>query len=238
MYAIFDHLTAIVIGTILLMTIFILQMRQSQSAVDETIHSSVWEHVHEAVEIVRNDTANLMNEDQATKDFPSGLVPIVAVDTTASGGLTQRFLFPARVRDTVGDTLVPAQVGYRLVPHLNLSSSPVDTFTVRMNGEDRPLFRLQRAVLKVTDMTGLPSAVPDPSLYQDITANLLVDFEIGLIGSALEPRRSGSAPDGFSAVRIAATGGLDRLDAISSEQANTRETNGVRITATARPVNL
>lgn len=236
MYAIFDHLTAIVIGALLLMTLFILQMRQQQTSVDETIHSSVWEHVHEAVEVIRNDTANLMNDEQATAAFPPTAPPLLEVDTTAVGGLTRRFLFPARVRDTDSDPLEPAQVGYRIVAQMDASgTSPI---TVRLNGADRPVYKLQRAVLKTADMTGLSSAEPDPGDYQDITANLLVDFEIGLVGSAIEPQRSGVAPSGFSAVRIAATGALDRLEDLSSEQANTRETNGVRITATARPVNL
>jgi hypothetical protein len=235
---ILDNLLAIVVGTVLLMTLLILQVRQRQSAVDETIHSSVWEHVHEAVELLRNDAANILNRDQADDAFPNpgntAYAPRFRVDTTAAG-FTERLLFPALVQDTLGGAFEEAQVGYRLVV---ATTSTGDTLVVRLNGEDRIAHRLQRAVLKVADMPSAGTSLPPTSLYQDVTPGVLVDFEVGFVGSPLEPVRDGDAPDGFSAVRIAATGALARLDAISSDQANTRETNGVRITATARPVNL
>ena len=232
-----DHLTAIVVGTVILLTLLILQTRQQQTAVDETVHSSVWEHVHQAVELIRNDTANMLNHEQAEDAFPNPSNAAFAyrleVDTTAEG-LTHSFLFPALVRDTVGASLSEAQVAYRLVPH----TDPVtdSTLTVVLNGAVRDLYKLQRAVLKTTDMT--TTSVPADALYDDITAGVLVDFEIGLVGAPLDPVRVGGPPNGFSAVRIAATGSLDRLSQISTDQANTRETNGVRVTATARPVNL
>ena len=247
-----DHLTAIVIGTIVLITLFVLQSRQRLTAVDETIHLSVREYTQEALGTLGGDLNNAINERRARADtsiggFRSSFDPVenaaymsspiarthaspvpgdylFGVDTLANG-MTGWLAFPAWIGTAAGG-FKSAQVIYRLVPEVDTTGAPETAF---VNGQARELYRLERWTSFTPDGT-------DPSSgFQPISGGIIADFRVELVGYSTEPVRKGPAPDGVHAVRVSINGAVDRLAAISTGQANTRESNGVRLAATYRP---
>ena len=250
-----DHLTAIVVGTVILMTLFVLQTRQRLTSVDETIHLSVREYTQNALGTVSGDLGNAIGERRARTDtlvggfrtlsmtdpvknaaflggFRTHAAPkagdyLFGADTLANG-MTGWLAFPSRV--TVGGgRLRSAQIVYRLQADTMAGGAPRTAF---VNGQDRQLYYLERWTSFAPDGT-------DPaSGFERVSGGIVTDFRAELVGFSTEPVRKGAAPDGVHSIRLTMSGAVDRLDQISTDQINTREANGVRLSTTVRPSDL
>ena len=264
--SLFDNLTAIVIGTVLITTMLTLQMRQRIERVDETIHHSIREHVQETMNTLAEDVQNAMSENAAGRAFalqsatandgenvafqtaaraPStGNAPdfLFGVDTLSTGEMTEWFAFPTRLENPAvqnytasGDSIMAAQVVYRLVPNLVTTPSGPDTLRVSVQGDSLNTFRLERAVTFSPHGTDLPS-----SDFEPVSAGVFVDFDVEIVSlNSTTGTRAGKAPMGARAIRISLYGALPHgTGRLSNEQRNMRAMNAVRLSTTFRPKDL
>jgi hypothetical protein len=252
-----DHLAAIVIGTVLLMTMFVLQMRQRIERVDETLHHSVREHVQETMNTLAEDLQNAMSVEAAEREFdgqnvalaspgvryqatPDGGDFLFGLDSLASSsGLTGWFAFPTRLEDPDnGNQLTPAQVVYRLAPVLETDTEGnVDTVSVSVGGVSQHTFRLERFVTFTPDGTA-----PADADFAPVSVGAIVDLDIELVAMNSDNNVTsvapGPVPPAAHAVRVSMAGALPGASRLSSDQYNTRALNATRISATIRPGDL
>lgn len=235
-----DNLVAVVVGTTLLIALVLLQTRQRQVAVDETVHHIVRGHIESAMEVLTSDVDNMMNRVQADAAFPPGY-PFRLDTATVTGmmGSTRQFAFPSRIdTSTTNAPLVPALVVYRTVDPTGGPDS------VRVGETWRRVFQLQRA----TALAGPgPAPPPLPNLntlaYAAVSSGVIMEFQAVLVGEnvttgAAEVVRDGMAPAGLNSVQLSLAGGIAKVDSLAGGQVNPRQLNATRLSVTRRPVNL
>ena len=227
-----DNLVAVVVGTVLLVALVVLQTRQRQVAVDDTVHHVVRGYVNSVMATLTDDVDNMMSATQAEAVFGPGL-PFLVDTATAPGmmGSTSVLAFPTKAETAgPGSPLAPALVIYRVT---DPDSGPD---SVRVGETWRRVFRLDRAVAPPDSVTASkPLAAYS---YDPVSPGVIMEFRADLVGDGSVAVRSGPRPDKLHSVRLSIAGGLAKVDSLSGGSVNPRQLNATRLSVTRRPVNL
>ncbi|MGB3541465.1 hypothetical protein [Rubrivirga sp.] len=130
MIAQLDHLTAIVVGAVLLLALFAVQQRSTTAAVEATLTQAARVHADGILEVVADDVENVLTPAQAL------LAPVrCPIRLTSDGERTTEACFTANVRtdttNAVGvSPFAAGTVRYTLTPtrRMWLGSDSVDVF--------------------------------------------------------------------------------------------------------------
>lgn len=136
MAAIFDHLTAIIVGTVLVGTLLFVQMRRQESAIETTVRNRVEWQADEFLSVVQRDLENMSTPAQARHAFGSDRFTIrrrLMADGVT--GYTQQISFPTLAVPQDGAASPLAIVSYEMTPTGE---------TVRVGETDRPTYRITR----------------------------------------------------------------------------------------------
>ncbi|MEL6616627.1 MAG: hypothetical protein AAFQ43_12870 [Bacteroidota bacterium] len=237
MQAIFDHLTAILVGATLLGALVFIQMRQQQSAIETTVQGRAQEHAGSFFDIAQREIENARTRDQSVRGLGYYVVEI-----SGSPARTDRFTFvtseppPPGSAPTVTNTI--KAVSYRLQATGN---------TVRVGTVDRPTYRVERWANQVASGT---TAAPDDFTLAGVMATDVVSFVIRAFNSdgnqvtwastSAGYGRPSSTSSSNDPVRYeieieTAASGPDRR---ASDQASTSQQNLVSVSQSIRPVNV
>lgn len=222
MFAIFDHLTAIVVGTLLIVTLLTIQMRDRQTSINDTVNHTVRAQLYEAMDVVKDDVMNMRSPEQAeTETGATGFS--WSADTLTAGvtGLTSRFTFPASVQqdETMTNRSI-GQVTYRLFARGG---------TVSVGGVQQPLHTLVREVA----YSAAPTSV-------DTLSYALVDFRMGFISSLVADQTvwQGSAQPTTHSIHLSVSAARPGTDQLTGDVKNVGFTNAVSHGTVLEPTNL
>ena len=214
MFAIFDHLTSIVAGIVLLGALLVLQTRDGLARAQATLADASQARSQTLLDVATRDADNLLP--RAQWDALTGLpYPTRLVRTGAS---TTEATFATLVQDAPGGPSAPAAVRYTLAP--TGASVTVDGHTVALH-------TLRRHVDRGSGF--------DAGLTLTTTA---ADFSVAFGRAAGADVRDGAVPDGVSSVTIALDVAPYASGHHARDQRETRRTLVSHAEATVRPQNL
>jgi hypothetical protein len=134
--AIFDHLTAILVGAVLVGALLFVEMRQQESAVEATVRNRVEHHAAEFLAAVQRDAENIRTRAQAQHAFGGAYRFTLRQARGADGELyTKQFSFPTLLDPSRGGRSPVALVTYEMTPTGQ---------TVRVGTSQRPTYRVVR----------------------------------------------------------------------------------------------
>ena len=214
MTVIFDHLTAVVAGVILLGSLFVIQQRDRLTRVEATLADATRVRTDAILDIVTRDTDNLLPAAQAAV-LIGGAYPTRVVLT---GAVTSEYTLATLVRDTPGGPAVPAVVRYE-------SRATGDSAAVA--GQRLALYRLVR---RVDRGAGFDAGTP---LGATVT-----DFRVAFGRATGGDVESGAAPVGVSHVRVQVALAAPGAGRVAHDQHSRRATLVARAETTVRPQNL
>ena len=135
MHAIFDHLTAILVGAGLLAALLFVQMRQQASAVETTVRNRVEMHSDEFLSVLQRDAENIRTRAQTQHAFGAYRFTIRRATGTDGETYTQQLSFPTLKDPALGGRSPLALVTYEMEPTGE---------TVRVGTSQRPTYRMTR----------------------------------------------------------------------------------------------
>jgi len=214
MTAIFDHLTAIVVGVVLLGSLLVLQTRDRLGRVEATLADAARARSEAVLDVVARDTDNLLPRAQSDV-FLGGPFRTRVVRTDS---VTTEYTLATFVRDTPSGADAPAVVRYTLTATGTQAT---------VAGRSVPLYRLLR---QVDRGAGFDAGVP---LGESVS-----DFSVafGRAGGAVTT--DGPPPEGVSSVHLRVAVAAPGADRLAPDQRSTRATLVARAEATVRPQNL
>ena len=230
-----DNLTAVVVGTILILTLLTLQMRDRQEAVADTISHGVRQQLYGAIEIVGEDLENMRSPQAAAAEaavLSGGSISVDPADLswnadTLSSGSTSLFRFPTSVRlsETPTDRAL-AEVTYALIPSME---------TVHVGGAVQ-----QRHTLVRTASFVRLSPSTTPATQVDTLSRDLISLRLGFVSGVVEDNvtRQGAAPASTHSVSLAATAARPGPADLSTDVRNVGFSNAVTYGGTFTPKNL
>lgn len=216
MFAIFDHLTAIVAGVILLGALLVLQTRDSLAHAQGTLADTARGRAEAVLDVVARDADNLLPATQADIFIGSNPTRLVQTDS-----LTTELTLATVVQDAPGGPDVPATVRYTL-------TATGDSVTVR--GLAMPTFRLLRQIDRADDASGFDAGLT--------LSESLADFSVAFGRPTGPDVTSGAAPAGVSSVRVRLAVAPHGDSRVLSDQRATRATLVARAETTVRPQSL
>ncbi len=141
MHVFFDHLSAIVISSAIIIIAALIQVRGSQQAAESTISHMVYADILEFKTFLDRDLENMLNEVQTDQAIAEGRYaggPAFTCAGVDSAGYTTSFTFPTLAdQDSTGGTVL--EITYVLVNTGQSISIPG-----RDSTETHPLFRIER----------------------------------------------------------------------------------------------
>lgn len=224
-----DNLIAVVVGTVLVVTLLTLRVRDQQEAVSEVISHGVRVQVHEAFEVIGDDLENMWSPEEAVEASGTSLdASALNWDAdTLSSGFTQRFRFPASVQlDTTATNRALAEVTYELIPS-------TDTVWVSATAQFR------HTLVRTVSFARLTPAYT-PQVIRDTLSRDLIDLRLGYVEGVDDTDIvwDGPAPPATHSVYLSATAARPGPRRLSQEQANVGFTNAVSYGTTYSPKNL
>lgn len=132
MTAIFDHLTAIIVGGVLLLALLTLQQRSRTSAIETSVHHRAQTHATQMTSILERELENARNREQA--EHTLGYYQF-KIERSSAGANTGRLVFQTLTSPEEGEASPVQTVAYVLEP---------SSERVQIDGEDRRTFRLTR----------------------------------------------------------------------------------------------
>lgn len=130
MHAIFDHLTAVIVGAVLIGAMLFIQTRHRQHALQAAVRHQAQTSATGFFGIAEREVENARTRDQAVHGLG-----YYAVDIAGSADRTDRLTLVTTQRDAATGTAFPLGVSYRLV---------ATGETVRVGDADRPTYRVER----------------------------------------------------------------------------------------------
>lgn len=213
MIAQLDHLTAVIVGGILLLALFAVQQRSATHAAEVTLTQAARVHADAVLEVVADDVENLLTPAQAIAALGRSDLRLTAVD-----GRTLEAVLTTNVRtDTTGangrSPFQPATVTYTLTP----------THRTRLGADSVDVFRLDRTVALAAGM-------------ETATLGEVVDFDVAFVGRGARVEAGTPDASAMTEAAISLAVAADVPPSRSHDQTSTREAL-VHAAATVRPVN-
>ncbi|HEX8384695.1 MAG TPA: hypothetical protein VF576_00845, partial [Rubricoccaceae bacterium] len=135
MSAIFDHLTAILVGAVLVGALVFVQMRRQESAVHTTVRNRVETHTGTFMSTLQRDVENIRTRRQAERAFGAYRFTIRRAEGRDGETYTSQLSFPTLLDPTLGVASPLALVTYRMTPTGD---------SVRVGASTRPTYRVVR----------------------------------------------------------------------------------------------
>ncbi|MEM6784314.1 MAG: hypothetical protein AAF624_11345 [Bacteroidota bacterium] len=247
MHVILDHLSAIVVATILLVVLLTLQIREKLNATDQALEYQLRTRAEMLLDTFGRDVDNMMTQEEA---IAAGVSPSTCHLYYDAEGRLQSFSFPSYVEraQVVGfdaDSTAqyasfyePMSVRYDLTPTARRLS---------VGDSARVVHRLERREFRAGSTPSPPSSgsveigsVIDSDrllLSESVTA---VSVELFGVAGRLGSRgvEVGVAPSDLAYVRLSAELAHEALSNLATDQASTRLLNTARVSQTFRPPDL
>lgn len=226
MNVILDHLTAVIVGAILIGALLTLQLRDSTDAVEQTVNDAARKRLETVREIVSQDSDNMLTNAQTTSFLPGlSRTHLARVDSN-----TTVYELATIVRDAVGGADTPGYVRYELTATGD---------SARVNQTWIALHALRR---KVDRGAGYDTGV----VLSDRIAHFSVCFGTadtasgpGAAGPTAALQTVGTPSDNLSIIEIEiAIAAQETSGQRQSDQRDIRQTGLVRTGTTLRPQNL
>ncbi len=226
---VFDHLAAILAGTVLLGALLFLQLRQQHEAIATTQRHGAQIQMSDVVASLQRDVENLRTPQQAQVAFGATRFTLRRAVGADGETYTSQFAFPTLLDPALGDASPVALVVYTAEPTGD---------SVAVGAVTRPTYRLRRHVY--TRGTGAVAVTGG--------AENVVDFDVTLLGRDGSQTWAGTSLTSMPArVRIAAVGaaqdtrtrhlpGQTRDAAPSVRHALMAEVTGTRASGGTTPV--
>lgn len=212
MISLLDHLTALGVGTIVLVALLSLQTRDRIAEVEGTVTDVASGQAGSVAETLAEEFENVLSPAMAQAATGTARYRL---ERDAANERTVLVEVPAYVRTAPGGPPLAAHVRYTLV-----ATGP----PLRVGTRSFPVYQLRRAVDRGTGY-GAPVTVGEQML----------DFDVKFRGRTDE-RFAGAPPVAFAQIAFQVVVGVTAPPAASG--ARTRQTNRVRASATIRPANL
>ncbi len=236
MQAIFDHLTAILVGATLLGTLIFVQVRQQQAAIDTTVNGRAQEHAGSFFEVAQREIENARTRPQAVAGLGYYVMNIEGTPTQ-----TNRFTFvtsePAPAGSPAASSSIKT-VSYVLKPTGD---------AIRVGTVDRPTFDVERWSNELDPSTG---AAPGTFSLSGLMATDVVGFVVRAYNRSNEQITRAGTSAGYGRphatnqyndpvrfeveIETAARGPEFR----AADQRSTSDQNLVRVAHSIRPVNV
>ena len=217
MSSVFDQLIAVLVGSIVVLTLLVLQTRDRTEAVRGAVAAAAHARATTALHILAQDLDNTMSKAQATREFGPGYVYRCRLARSADDERTVLIEVPTAVRSS--PTAAPAwgHVRYTLVDGGG---------TVRVGRVDVPHY----TVLREVDL-GSGYGTPQP-IAQNVT-----DLDVVFRGR-LHQSSNGSPPPRFAGIGAALDLALPTGQQVTSDQVSTTVMNRASAAVALRPPNL
>ena len=235
MHILLDHISAVLVSSVLVVILLLLQIRGTQSNAEVTVNHMVRSETLEIVEILERDLLNMRTQVQTDAAQSAGKLSggisfrcSTAVGTASVGADTTKvFEFPTLLDPQIAagladpDSAEVAIVSYRLIREPGLSVS-------RLMGSgtvNHPIYRLERLVSGAT--TGLSQST--------VT---FFNIEFGLRDGSFQPATSSNCPIGnMSRVRFQIQMARNGVEDIAADQRARSQTNFSRFGGTVDLIN-
>ena len=196
MSAVFDHLIAVFVAGVVILTLSTMQIRDRTASVRTAVHGAAVSRAAVALDVVAQDMDNAMSKTLATSE---GVAPYrCRLARSADGERTVRVEIPAYVRPAPGADPVAAHLLYTVVAE----GDPVE-----VDGRPRPVYALRRAV---DTGAGFGPA--------ETVALNLADIDVTFRGRASEAT-DGECPIRFTNVAVALSVALPSATRADGDQA-------------------
>ena len=214
MPSLLDHLTALAAGTILLLAIATLQMRDRVETVETTVSDVAQAQATAAADVLAQEFDNVLSKTMAVAALGQYRCMLVR---DATNSRTTSIEVPAFVRTVRGGPVRAATVRYRLKSTGR---------TVAVGATAQPVYQLTREVDTGSGGYSTPAVVADG----------LVDFDVKFRGRASETF-AGGPPLRFSQIAFQLVVAVPPAHALPG-RVRTRQTNTARAVLAVRPPNL
>ncbi|MEL6444077.1 MAG: hypothetical protein AAF089_07325 [Bacteroidota bacterium] len=213
MHVLLDHLSAIIVGTVLLLALLVFQMRERLNSVDEAMRYELQTRGEAVMTSLGQDLNNLVTEGDAGD---MGLAPSGCVLERHSDGVVRSIQCPGLIETEPGNK-EPGTVRYWTQPAGR-------SYTV--GDSVRTAYVLHR------DIDTFMGADTQP------VADAVIGFDVTLFGASGAPVTDGAAPADLYALRLNVELASQGTAALTSDQASERQINVARFGHTVRPPNL
>ncbi|MEM8598884.1 MAG: hypothetical protein AAGF99_03090 [Bacteroidota bacterium] len=248
MQAILDHLSAVVVGTILLVALLTLQIREKLDATDQALQYQLRSRAETLLDTFGRDIDNMMTQEEA---IAAGVSPSTC-KVHYAGGRLRAFWFPSYVeRVKVVGTNVDGGPQYEsfyepMSVRYNVNWTPR---TITAGDSTRSVYRLVRREYRAGVGGNIAAtAAAEVEIGTIIESNSIrlsepvTDFNVQLFGAAgrLSSRgvESGFAPSDVAYLRLSAELAHDALANLATDQQSQRLVNLARVSQTFRPPDL
>lgn len=209
MYAILDHIGAILVTSVLLIGVFTLQQRYQQRNIEMQVSQMIKKRAHEFGKTIEMDLENMRRQEEVEavgKTYSCEMVQ-------DASGLTSFLTFPTLGQPDLGANSPIVQVSYQL----NALGK-----TVLVNGMDVPLYMLDRLV-----DDGI-------SNYSDgSSGEMITHFSVGMYADGPGgPITSLSCPSNLSRIRLEFEAALSPVEFAAGNQRSISNVNAVRYSST------
>lgn len=214
MTVIFDHLTAIIVGVVVLLALATLQIRDRLAAVEGAVTDASESQAISALDVVSTDLENTMSETMALEDIGAYRCRLTR---SPDGQRTTAVEVPTLARRTAGAPPRPAHVRYELVPEGD---------AVRVARQSLQRYSLTRAV------DWGDGYRPAATVAQSLT-----DFDVTFRGRVSETA-DGAPPLRFTGIAVSLDLALPTPGQVAADQAATGAENRAQVSLALRPPNL
>ena len=222
-----DHLTAVVVGTILIVTLLSLQMRERQTGIVDTINHTVRVQLNEAMEAVSDDVMNMRSPESA--ETATGMLggTFKWSASLLASGETGTISFPSAVlQDPTTLLRAYGQVTYRLLPSGG---------SVGVQGVRKPLYTLVREV--DYSVTGSAQPADLDTLSRSLTS-FRMGFVSGVIADSTRWASAGTDLELTHSIQLSAAAARPAPDQLDQKQAYMGSENEVSYATVLAPQHI
>ncbi|MEZ4700130.1 MAG: hypothetical protein R2834_07350 [Rhodothermales bacterium] len=211
MHVLLDHISSIIVATILFVSLIAVVNRNRQNSVEMQIGQIIEKQAFEFARTVERDLENIRSKEQTQLSLGRPEECLIERDGT---GNTTRIIFPTLEDPSAGAASSIVHVEYRLIPD--------DTTTIAVDGANVQVYRIERR-RKINDLT----FVDDGG-----SGNFITRFDVGMIEEGALSAPTGSlidiCPDELDRIHIEFQAAIPTIDKRSSDQRSTSNLNIVR----------
>lgn len=213
MHVLLDHLSAIIVGTILIGTLLVFQMRERTNSLDEAMRYELQARGEAVMGSLSQDLDNLVTEADAGD---LGLSVVRCRIERHPGGVVKTLECPGQIETALG-AIEPGTVRYWTRP---------DGAAYTVGDSVRTAYTLYR---DISTSSGAPSQV---------AAQAVVGFDVAFFAATGARVADGEAPPDLQALRFRLDLASDGTDSLAGDQKAERAINVAQFGHTVRPPNL
>jgi hypothetical protein len=217
MHAIFDHIIAVIVGTVLIVTAFAVQQRGSQRTVESAIHGNLQGQTLSFVGTLERDVENMRTDREGAFRLGYPAAELVRVERDAAGGTTL-LRFPTLLNPE--DPTSSALVAYR-------REAAGETVRIGVTPTGQPRSRSVYRLVRYVNTGGTWRAAGG-------SPSIVVSFTAALVGADGTTQTAGAAPDPLDRVEFVVETAQAGAGRRSADQADVGRTNATRYAATPR----